>query len=436
MDYPIPPQPKIGDVSLWKKYFNPKTPLMNTTDFEKAAFATDASKWIMFWDLKTPAFQERLRPLMLHSLDNDDFDAWYESVVYNESKRILQVKTRNGATISDIGGAMSVDKVDTEALRLMVAQARTRGWKSIKASGTPEFMEALWVEAKRMGLDIDGYTHPNQAELAPQLRCEYYERTYAALEKRLAAVKDDDDKSRMLTPEYKMLLEDILSHKKAGGLFREKHPEIMEHLALIHKLDDCTPDNNMQEGEGPAPDADANDDAANTIQEGKAPPEVVSTTDDKPKTTPTPVAPSKGGVGPFSASMTAPTAKKPEPAAETTEPVEPAPEPAAGGEPIGIAQEGDGPKAQYAQTAAMSLSGQAKTMAESLGLNPQPKKASEEEIAAHVAVVADTAIPQTPAAQKKRRAGGFGKLDTSKMDDTLIERQPDENNDVTEVTPR
>lgn len=421
MDYPVSPRPDVGDLSVWKKYFNPKTPLLSTEDFEKAAFSTDASRWVGFWNMNTPVFQERLRPLLLQSLDEDDFDAWCDKVIFNEVKRMVQVTTRNGATISDIGGAMSVDRVDTEALRLMVAQAKTRGWKSIKASGDPEFMEALWVEAKRMGMEIDGYNHPNQAELAPQLRCEYYERTYAALEKRLAAADRDEDKTRPMTAEYKALLNDILSHKKAGGLFREKHPEIMQRLALIDRLNDSTPDNTMQEGEDPAPAADEVADPVNSVQEGKAPPEVVATGDKKPKANSVFDDP-------------APAPKKPSaPAADKNTD---APQPA------GIVAEGEGPRAQYTYTAAVALSATAKTMADSLGLTPVRKPMSEAEIAENVAVVANTAVPQTPKQQKSR--GGFAAMAAKEPKDIITtepapvedEPAPVENDNVLIQAPR
>lgn len=60
---------------------------------------------------------------------------------------------------------MRTKEINPEVVKAFVSIAEDRGWKGIKVKGTKEFRQAVWLEAARRGLEVNGYT-PTETEKA------------------------------------------------------------------------------------------------------------------------------------------------------------------------------------------------------------------------------------------------------------------------------
>lgn len=60
---------------------------------------------------------------------------------------------------------MRTKEINPEVVKAFVAIAEDRGWSGIKVTGTKEFRQAVWLEAARRGLEVNGYT-PTETEKA------------------------------------------------------------------------------------------------------------------------------------------------------------------------------------------------------------------------------------------------------------------------------
>lgn len=60
---------------------------------------------------------------------------------------------------------MRTKELNPEVVKAFVTIAEDRGWNSLKVTGTKEFRQAVWLEAARRGLEVNGYT-PTETEKA------------------------------------------------------------------------------------------------------------------------------------------------------------------------------------------------------------------------------------------------------------------------------
>lgn len=66
-------------------------------------------------------------------------------------------------SFTDKGERITSKLDDLDTVSGMVACAREKGWQSIDVKGTPVFRRHVWYEAKRMGIEVNGY-EPTPAE--------------------------------------------------------------------------------------------------------------------------------------------------------------------------------------------------------------------------------------------------------------------------------
>ncbi|MCO6525504.1 LPD7 domain-containing protein [Snodgrassella sp.] len=74
---------------------------------------------------------------------------------------------KNGTTVlfEDKGRKISTARADAQTIRDMLEVAKSKGWDSIKLSGTPEFKSMMYVAAESQGIRTRGYK-PTPADLA------------------------------------------------------------------------------------------------------------------------------------------------------------------------------------------------------------------------------------------------------------------------------
>lgn len=74
-------------------------------------------------------------------------------------------RKRGTVAFEDLGDRISMRSTSETAIRAALQLAREKGWTQVEASGSLEFMRAIWLEAQRQGVEVTGY-EPDDDDLA------------------------------------------------------------------------------------------------------------------------------------------------------------------------------------------------------------------------------------------------------------------------------
>ncbi|PWL31592.1 MAG: hypothetical protein DCO97_21475, partial [Marivita sp. XM-24bin2] len=75
-----------------------------------------------------------------------------------------QITFRDNATLVDHGNRLSTSRSTRETRTAMIAIAKTKGWSSVKFTGSPDFVRLASLEAARAGLPVHGAPEDIQAQ--------------------------------------------------------------------------------------------------------------------------------------------------------------------------------------------------------------------------------------------------------------------------------
>lgn len=87
------------------------------------------------------------------------------SIHPSRSSSIFKYKGSDKEAFRDKGDKFVTKDSNSNVAKSMVELAESKGWESIKASGSKEFRKHIWLEASLKGLDVKGFK-PNENDLA------------------------------------------------------------------------------------------------------------------------------------------------------------------------------------------------------------------------------------------------------------------------------
>jgi hypothetical protein len=86
------------------------------------------------------------------------------------------VRLADGARVEDHGDRITTDRTTPAAARLVIAEAKAKGWTAVRLTGGNDFRALAWLEAQRQGVPVVGWDPPAavraawEAEQAAQTR--------------------------------------------------------------------------------------------------------------------------------------------------------------------------------------------------------------------------------------------------------------------------
>jgi len=96
------------------------------------------------------------------------------------------VRLADGTRIEDLGGRITTDHGTPIAARLMIAEAKAKGWAVVRLTGGDDFKTLAWLEAQRQGMTVADWVPP--ADVRTKWEGELAARTTSSQETTMAII--------------------------------------------------------------------------------------------------------------------------------------------------------------------------------------------------------------------------------------------------------
>lgn len=195
-----------------------------------------------------------------------------------------QITFRDSSTVVDHGNRISTSRSTKETRAAMIAMAKSKGWSSVKPSGSPEFVRQASLEAARAGLAVHGVPEDIQAQCDAILdRLERQQRridaeakaaevrAHEAVASRDAAINQNDEERAETAAKEGEMSAEARAVIEAIGAGRDPVRTALRTVARAEekRIKSELPDRRIVKNPQPAPDADR-EDRAKTRQIGRS----------------------------------------------------------------------------------------------------------------------------------------------------------------------